>query len=359
MVKKVFSAIALFYILGVLSLQAQLVYHDASQFSLIGKATKNTETLYERLPSVLEEVTRKPVWNLGKNTAGLAIRFASDAQTLGAKWTLSEGVVMNHMTPTGIKGLDLYCLEGKKWVFVNSARPKTEGKENETTIINNMSKQMREYMLYLPLYDGLTHLEIGVDSLSSIQMPNVDLPKTQKPIVAYGTSILQGGCASRAGMAHTNILERWLNREVINLGFSGNGQLDYEIAEMMAEVDASVFVLDFMPNVDVEQINEKMENFYSILRKQHPNTPIIFIENPIFPQATYDLHMRNVVAQKNEALNAIFKAISKNDRNVSLLSSGDIIGLDNEATVDGIHFTDLGFMRYADFLYPILKKMIE
>ena len=89
----------------------------------------------------------------------------------------------------------------------------------------------------------------------------IDYPIRKKPIVFYGTSILQGGCASRPGMAHTNIISRRLNRECINLGFSGNGQLDLEVARVMAEVDAGVFVLDFVPNASVEQMKERMETF--------------------------------------------------------------------------------------------------
>ena len=149
---------------------------------------------------------------------------------------------MNHMTATGIKGLDLYCLQDGKWVFAGSGRP--QGKVNQATIVKDMLPEEREYLLYLSLYDGVVSLSIGVDSLSLIGGPAVDLPVRKKPLVFYGTSILQGGCASRPGMAHTNILERRLNRECINLGFSGNALLDLEIARVMAEVDASVFVND-------------------------------------------------------------------------------------------------------------------
>lgn len=129
--------------------------------------------------------------------------------------------------------------------------------------------------MYLSLYDGVTSLSIGVDSLSAITPPAVDLPKREKPVVFYGTSILQGGCASRPGMAHTNILERWLNRECINLGFSGNALLDLEIADVIAGVDASMFVLDFVPNATVEQMRERADKFYTTIRSKHPDTPVL------------------------------------------------------------------------------------
>ena len=316
----------IFGLLLAASTHAQLLYHDASAFPLLGKATDATLTRYERLPASLESVSRKPLWDLGRNSAGLALRFRSNSTCIGAKWEVRDNRSMNHMTPTGIKGLDLYCLQDGKWVFAGSGRP--QGKVNEATIVKNMDPEEREYLLYLSLYDGVTSLAIGVDSLSTLDQPTVDLPVREKPVVFYGTSILQGGCASRPGMAHTNILERWLNRECINLGFSGNALLDLEIAELIATVDASMFVLDFLPNATVEQMKDK--------------------------------RVAREVKAKNETIAAIFQSMKKKgEKNIYLLSSKDIIGHDGEATVDGIHFTDLGFMRYAEVLYPLIKKHIR
>lgn len=337
---------------------AQLVYKDASSLLLLGKATTHTLTRYERLPDSLEHISRAPLWELGRNSAGLAVRFRSNSTRIAARWEVRSNMSMSHMTATGVKGLDLYCLLNGRWAFAGSGRP--QGKSNEAVLVANMIPEEREYMLYLPLYDGITSLEIGVDTLSMLEQPAVRLPMNKEPIVFYGTSILQGGCASRPGMAHTNILSRWLNRECINLGFSGNGQLDLEIAEVMAAVDASAYVLDFVPNATVEQINERAEKFYRILRSKHPRTPILFVEDPIFTHTPFDTKMAREVREKNEALTALFRSLlQRGEKNIYFLSSEDIIGRDGEATVDGIHFTDLGFMRYARVLYPLLRRFIE
>lgn len=337
---------------------AQIVYHDAAVFPLLGKATEATITRYERLPDSLQNISRKPLWDLGRNSAGLAVRFRSNSTRIAAKWEVRNNTSMNHMTPTGIKGLDLYCLQDDKWIFAGSGRP--QGKVNAATIISNMLPQEREYLLYLSLYDGVTSLAIGVDSLSNITQPAVDLPVRQKPVVFYGTSILQGGCASRPGMAHTNILERRLNRECINLGFSGNALLDLEIADVVAGVDAAVFVLDFVPNATVAQMKERADKFYSIIRSKHPDTPILFVEDPIFTHSPFDTRIAKEVKDKNETLNVFFQSLKqRGEKNIYFLSSRDIIGQDGEATVDGIHFTDLGFMRYADVLYPKLKALLS
>ena len=333
---------------------AQMVYHDASQFPLLGKAVQRTEMRYNRLPDSLKNISRSPLWNLSKNSAGMAIRFRSNSTRIAVKWENIFNNHMNHMTDVGTKGLDLYCWESnEQWRFVNSARP--TGKMNQAIIISNMQPKEKEYMLYLPLYDGLVSLSIGVDSSATINQPLIDYPVRKKPVVFYGTSILQGGCASRPGMAHTNIISRRLNRECINLGFSGNALLDLEVAKVISEVDASVFVLDFVPNASVEQMKERMETFYRIIRSKHPDTPVIFIEDPNFTHTLYDERIAKEVQRKNDTLKEIFNRLKKeNEKNIIFISSKNMLGEDGEATVDGIHFTDLGMMRYADLVYPII-----
>lgn len=341
------------------ALNAQLCYYSADEFPLLGKVSNDTETRYERLGAeVKEKISRPYLWQLGKNTAGLAIRFRTNSKTIGAKWTLFSNTHMNHMAPTGTKGLDLYCLKEGKWKFINSGRPGSE-KDNEATLISDMKGEELEYMLYLPLYDGVTKLEIGVDSLATIKQPEVESPKRNQSIVWYGTSITQGGCASRPGMAHTNILSRMLDREIINLGFSGNGRLDYEIAEYMVKKDAALFVLDCMPNVEEAEVLEKLEKFYRIIRDKHPTTPILFVQNSWFSLMEFSKGSYNSVTKKNKALDKEFARLLKADQHIYFQSSGEFLGDDGEATVDGIHFTDLGFMRCANVMLPLLKEILE
>jgi hypothetical protein len=335
-----------------------LKYLDASNLELIGKGFDDTKTRYERLPSRLEGKTRPPVWSLGKNCSGLAIRFRTNSPVIAAKWEVTDDAVMNHFTPTGIKGLDLYCLTNGKWQFVNSARP--EKKSTATIIIDHMAEQDMEYMLYLPLYDGLVSLEIGVKTTATIGNPKVDSPRKEKPVVFYGTSITQGGCASRAGMSYPNQLSRMLDRQIINLGFSGNGQLDYEIAELIAEIDAACFVIDCLPNVNVAQMNEKYLRFLEIIRKKNPNVPILMVETILFPHMYFDQSVFKLVQEKNSTLQRIFSdQKKKSDRYVYYMKADKLIGNDYEATVDGVHLTDLGFLRISQNLYPVINKLIK
>jgi len=341
-----------------------ICWHSADSLPLLGKGIDPSSSAmrYQRLPDSLKtKVKRDAVYFLGTNSAGMAIRFASDAPAIDIKWKNLYKVAMNHMTPTGIRGLDLYTmLPDSTWTFVNSARPDLEHNTTQASVIANMDPVMREYMLYLPLYDGIDSLYIGIGSEYRLTQPSVALPEVRKPVVLYGTSILQGGCANRPGMAHSNILRRRLNRDMLNFGFSGNGQLDLEVAEVLAAIpDPGMYILDFVPNVNEEQIDTLMIPFVEIIEKAHPGIPILFVEDPRFPHGRFDRKMRHEVDYRNFLTKEKFDLLAARYPNLYFLPSDDMVGHDHEAYVDGIHFTDLGFLRYADLLEPILRKILD
>lgn len=335
---------------------ADLTWHSADNLPLYGKVNDSTETRYERLPASLKGQVRDRLWDLGKNTAGMAVRFATNSPRIAVCWDALNNFHMNHMTDRGIKGVDLYCLGDNGWRYVNSYGPDSNG-HGDAVLVDNMEPAWREFMLYLPLYDGVTQLGIGINSDSELSLPKSESPRRDKPIVYYGTSITQGGCANRPGMAHTNILSRELDREIINLGFSGNGQLDLPIARLMAQVDAAAFVIDCMPNCDTVMVRQRFVPFFQILREAHPATPIIVIENPMFSNCNYDTTIYDRLTTLNQELRRQYALVA--DENTILLNPGTGSGEDWEGTVDSIHFTDLGFKRYAEWLLPYLQQYTE
>ena len=333
-------------------------WHDASEFPLYGKISDNTNLRYERLPGYLEGIARVPVWNLGRNSAGLYLRFCSDSPIIYVKWNPLFDNTMSHMADTGTKGLDLYMLGDKGWTFVKCWRLKEGQREQEESI--SCDPVMREYMLYLPLYDGIKTLEIGVKEGRYIGAPKKETPKADKPVIMYGSSILQGGCCSRPGMAHTNILARRLDRTVVNLGFSGNAKIDYEIAELMASYpDPGVFVLDYAPNCDAKLIDEKAERFFRIIRDAHPDVPVVFVALPPYPRKTFSTRLGGRMEDINAAQLRVYQKLKKSgEKNIYYVKSEGMLGNDNEATVDGTHFTDLGMMRYVEHILPTIKKAL-
>jgi hypothetical protein len=305
------------------------------------------ENRYDRLPISYKEIVREPVWNLSKSSAGMSIRFLSNSKSINVKWTILNNLKMNHMAETGIKGVDLYFKNKDNWQYLNTGRP--DGIKNESTLINNMSEKMREFKIFLPLYDGVVNIEVGIDSNSIIKKP---LKNRNKSIIFYGTSITQGGCASRPGMVHTNIISRKLDIDCINFGFSGNGRMEQPIAKLISESNPLFYVIECMPNmINPENVTNKTIPLVNTIRENNPEAPIVFVENFIPTSPILDKKRENDIREMNLALKTEYeKMISEGYNNIFYIKSKNAIGDDNEGTVDGVHFTDLGFLRYADFL---------
>jgi len=336
-----------------------LTWHDAAGLPVLGTMCPDATKAYSRLPDSLESRVRPDLWNLGKNSAGLAIRFRSDATSLGFKWRALNKFNMNHMTPTGIRGLDLYALDGDgQWKTISSVRPALNKHTTTAMAVTDMDSCMREYMLYLPLYDGVDSIYIGTNPGATVGAPAVDSPVRRRPIVMYGTSILQGGCATRPGMVHTSILERMLDREVINLGFSGNAKLDIEIAQLIAQSDPSIIVLDPLPNCKKEELEERLPAFYTTIRRAHPKVPIVFVESCTFPIMKWNNEVLETITDKNLTLARLYAGFAANDPNVYYFE-GDRILTDREGTVDNYHLTDLGFDNFARNLFPLLSTLLD
>jgi hypothetical protein len=335
--------------------QGKFVYHGTGSFLIEGAAFTDSvkECPFDRFPASYKTKVRGPVWDLSKCSAGISVRFLTNSSGIRVKWELLKDLEMNHMAFTGIKGVDLYCKTGKGWQYINTGRP--QGKSNEALLISNLKPEMREFRIYLPLYDGVTKLEIGIDSLSTINRPEAG---KSRPIVFYGTSITQGGCASRTGMVHTSIISRQTGLDVINFGFSGNGRMEAPVAELMAAVDALFYVIDVTNNMNPDLIHSNAIPMVEIIRKKQPSLPIVFVEELIDDRAYFDPENMKMIDAKNLALREEVKKMKdKGIGNIYYIENPDGKGLDHEATVDGVHLTDLGFSRYAGFLLSKFHKL--
>ncbi len=344
-----------------------IIYHGRQHFLIEGTAISDSlkESPYDRLPISYKEKVREPVWDLSKASAGITVRFHSNSTSINLKWTVLNDLDMSHMAATGIKGIDLYTKYNNKWRYVTTAGAlvglKTYQNKsipadsiNEYELIKNMTPEFREYKLFLPLYDGVTKLEVGIDSAASIEKAT---PSSEKPIVFYGTSITQGGCASRPGMAHTNIISRKLDVDCINYGFSGNGRMETPIVELISEIDARFYVIECLQNMDSEQVKERVKPLVDIIRTNHPHTPIVLVENMMYTMAFLNQTLETRLIEENTALkNEYDKIIKSGTPNIFYIKDNKEFLVDNEGTVDGVHLTDLGFKRYADYLIENFKK---
>lgn len=336
----------------------KLRWHDARTLTLEGKGWLETKSFYDRLPSRAEKIVRAAVWNLSRDSSGMGVRFVTDATTISARWVLrKELLAMPHMAASGVSGVDLYVREQGKWRWIGAGRPK-QFPTNEAVVLKTAPSKTREYILYFPLYNGLNSVEIGVPNDAKFEAAPSRPEK--KPIVIYGTSILQGACASRPGMAYPAILGRRLDWPTINLGFSGNAWSEPEVAQLLAELDPAIYVLDPLPNMDSSGVEKRMESFIKILRQAHPPTPIVLVENLEYPDGLLVETRRDKYTKSNAALREIYRRLKKSgEKNLHYISAENLIGNDGDATVDGTHPNELGFERMADKIEPVLRKLLK
>lgn len=347
-------------------------YVDAQNLRIINHAfAGETERTYARLPRYVKDSIPegRELWDRQQCSSGIGVRFATNSTRIGCKYTLYWDTHMIHMADTGLKGTDLYILEGDSvWRHVNTNRPYVKKDENgnktklvESTYVSNLDGKMHEYVIYFPLYDGIEDFSVKVDSGAVITKGSPEVINANRRIVAYGTSILQGGCASRTGMAATNIIGRELNCEVVNLGFSGEGKQDTYIARAMATIpDVDVFLLDPVPNCTEMMCDTLTYNFVKTLRALRPDVPIVMLEGPIYPYARYDSFFGKYLPKKNGAFRRNYERLkAENPNNLYYVTSEGLDGPEDDGTVDGIHLTDLGFLHYANKMIPILRPLLD
>lgn len=338
----------------------ELAWTDIRMLNVEGRGWNETKAFFDRLPAKAEKMVRPPVWTLSRHSAGMLVRFVTGATRIHARWAVtSANLAMPHMSATGVSGLDLYVkrADGKwRWLAVGMPHART----NSVELVSGLPPEEREYLLYLPLYNGTEFLELGVPAGESIRAAGAWGPGNRKPILFYGTSILHGACASRPGMPHTAILGRRFHWPTINLGFSGNGKMEPELVELLAELDPAVYVLDCLPNMTVENTKERVEPFVRRLRQAHPETPIVLVEDRVFANAFMWPAVMKYHQDNHRELRAAFERLQKSRIKRLYYIKGDrLFGDDGEGTVDGSHPSDLGFVRQADVLAPVLKSLLK
>jgi hypothetical protein len=338
--------------------QPKLDWYDVTKWGVEGRAWGDLDRLrwFDRLPAIAEGQVTAAVWSLSRDSAGMMVRFKTDATSIWAHYTLrSDRLAPVNMTAIGASGLDLYARDEKgQWRWVGVTKP--DKKEVRQSILDDLAPGSREYALYLPLYNGIESLEIGVSTGAKFEGL---APRDAKPIVFYGTSITHGAAASRPGMVHTAILGRHLDRPVINLGFSGNGKMDAAVGELLTKVDAAVFVIDCLPNMTPAEVRQKCAPLVHQLRAVHADTPIVLVEDRPWANTWIRPSRQKFHAENHAALRESFDALQNEGvKNLYYIPGDELIGDDGEGSTDGSHPNDLGFVRQTAIFEPVLRKAL-
>lgn len=326
--------------------------------------TNGYKSVYDRLPARAEEKVRKAVWELAENSAGLNLRFKTDAEELVVKLKETGAMQMPHMPATGVSGVDLYVkdVDGKwlwcagKFSFGDTVTYRFSGVSGK-----NSQVKEREYKLYLPLYNTVKWMEVAVPKEASFTSIPV---QQEKPIVVYGTSIAQGACATRPGLAWTSILGRKLDRSIINLGFSGNGKFEPEVLDFITEIDAKLYVLDCLPNMISREmsnafVSKRIADAVAQIQLKRPGVPILLTEHDGFSEAEMQPLRRKEYETINKVLQHTVDSLTNAGRKNLYLLSKEAIGQDIESMVDGLHPNDMGMMNYARAYEKKIKQIFQ
>ena len=321
---------------------------------------------YFRLPKTFtDKEVNSGALSLAYHTAGVCVRFRSDSPEVMIRAKLVYGCDMNHIPRTGSCGFDSYRKEpGGDLLYNCTVQPSRIHIDSQSTILAkcgyNPDGQLCEWVVNFPLYSGVEKVEIGLKEGCTILPP---LPhKVENPILFYGNSITQGGCASRPGNMYPSMLCRKVDAEQINLGFSGSGRGDIAVAKAIAELKLSAFVLDYDHNApDPEHLEKTHEPFFRVIRDAAPDLPVIMMSMCDFrmmdfrkPAGQYPLR-REIIRQ------TWLHAVEAGDRNVYFIDGETLFGreMHDSCTVDGCHPNDLGFYRMYKHVLPVLRKALR
>ena len=348
---------------------APFVYTDVSELGVWGRAFGKTASEFHRLPDSAQSVVSSSVWELSTDTAGMYVEFVTDSSSIAINCSLtSASTTMWHFPSTGVAGLDLYswdnATEAWRWVGTTHTIAYPNMKD---ILVSGLQAESRRYRLNLPLYNGIKELSIGVESHAQLKGAQ---PARRHPgsIVWYGTSILQGGVASRPGQAFTNIISRDLGVEIYNFGFSGHGLMELNVAQYLASIeDVSVFIIDCNPNMNGEEIRNRTVPLVQYLHQQQPKATIVLAEGTTYGQAWYNAEINTAQQEKREALQNAYTKLNGTMPAGSLkyVRGNDLMCADPPAciqnpTVGGTHPTDLGMRAiagyYKKFLPTVLKE---
>lgn len=346
--------VILFFVCYTESAAQNIQYTDARELPLYGKSHVSGPH-FHRVDTARYRDMPPRVKVLATHAAGLVIAFKTNSREIHSRWKVKYPVKSHkNIAAIGSRGLDLYIRKHDQWVFAGAGVPG----DSVTThkIVGNMADGEKECLLFLPMYEELLELAVGVEAGSYISPLKM---QWKGRIVIYGSSITQGASASRPGLAYPSRLSRRLGYEVVNLGFSGSGKMEESVGRMVADADADLFILDCAANPTPQQIADRTENFVRLIREKHPDVPIVMIESVVRETGNFDQKVQKMVSDQNRNFqNAYARLVKDGMQKLYLIKGDDLLGHDHEGTIDGTHPNDLGFDRMIQVIEPKIRLLL-
>jgi len=320
-------------------------------FKLYGVFYENGK--YCRMSEAVASSVSEGVASLNECCAGGRVRFVTDSPYVAVVAHIKQTEPSPHSTFVGKTGMDLYVKRDGEEVHTGTFIPPMNTKDKYESIVDFGKKELREFTINMPPYNCIYKLYIGLSEDSIIKDPAPYI--NEKPVVYYGSSITQGACASRPGNNYQQILSRRLNIDYLNLGFSGNALAEDEMIDYIANLEMSVFVMDYDHNAPtIEHLEKTHEKMFKAIRNQNPDLPIIIMPRPRFTLTENEKKRLGII--KTTYTNAV----NSGDKNVYFIDNTELCALcKNDGTVDMCHPNDLGFLSMANAVEKVLAKILK
>lgn len=334
--------------------EKDIVWKDAKENVFVKYGIAQTDGDYLRMPKEVSKKVSDGVAGLSTNTSGVRIRLCTDSPYIAIKAVFPNLDRLPHMPLTGTSGFDLYKEVCGHQYFVCAYIPPLDSDNGFECLMNteNPDGKLLNFIINFPPYNAVDKVYIGLKEGSTLETP--DKYVNEKPIVFYGSSITQGGCASRPGNIYQNFLSRALNMDYLSLGFSGNAKGEKEIADYMARIPMSAFVSDYDHNApNSEHLKKTHFSLYQTIRDKNPEIPYIMVTHP-------SKGINEPIIRRKIIMESYIKALDCGDRNVYFIDGDSLFACRefDSCTVDGCHPNDLGFYLMAQGMYPILKNIL-
>jgi len=335
--------------------QEMVIYDIRNEpFKIYGLIDYKTESEFKRMPDKVAKTVSEGVYNLNYNTAGGRLRFRTNSRYIALIAKMPNVTVLPHMPMAGTSGFDLYIHTPEETVYYKTFMPSVDMKDGYESMIYFNDNAERDLIINFPLYSNVSDVHIGIQKEADI-MPG-SVYTYSKPVLYYGSSITQGGCASRPGNSYQSIISRRLDCDYINLGFSGSAKGENTIIDYMSSLDISVFVCDYDHNAPTaEHLLNTHEKIYKKFREKQPDLPIILVSRPNF-----DFFNSDDIQRRHIVYTTYMNAINSGDKNIYYIDGQTLFkdeGRDS-CTVDGCHPNDLGFMRMSETIGYVIKKIL-
>ena len=341
------------------SAMGQLKWVDATTLNICGHTIRNAENPYSRIETKPYGFTNKAIIRYSQYSTGLYVMFKTNSTRISAEWSLANVKIRDNMTPIVQLGVDLYVKgEDGKWRFCSVGRVSTNPKVTtyNKALVKHMKQTEKEFMLYLPLWAEVTSLKIGIDEDATIEA----IPSPYKHrVVTYGTSTLHAASPSRPGMGPLARMSRALGIDFVNFCYSGQGKMEPESAEVLADCQTDAIICYCFGNTSAQQIEERVDGFAERIAKAHPNKAIIFL--PPFLNAKYHVdEVRSARSiEKRATIARKMAVLTKKYKNIYYIDIPDACGSDGEASIDNSHPNDLGFDRILNAYGPKIAKILK